>query len=187
MFYQMNKLIGAIILMSCCNAFAASEIQVPAVWNKFAVILQARLEQPQAKMKLTPEQSKNFTVFLNNLQQPTPELLQLQTTLPKTTLELLRSVESRDVQLSEAAKMAAYLQIVPEKYNVKNITAFDENTSHIIGRDWNQIDYGGEGMTWEKQQLKYKPYGITNFKTVENLSKFFPVESELPYFSKVYS
>ena len=37
----------------------------------------------------------------------------------------------------------------------------------------------------EKQQLKYKPYGITNFKTLDNLTKFFPVEAELPYFKKI--
>lgn len=81
--------------------------------------------------------------------------------------------------------MATYLHTVPEKFSVKNINVFDENTSHIIGREWSEIDYGGEGMTWEKQQKKYKPYDVNNFKSLDNLTKFFPVESELPYCLKI--
>ena len=168
------------------NKNRAISIHVPSNWTKFEEILLARYEQPQTKMKLSHEQLNSFINFLDNLKQPTPELLKLLATLPKTTLELMRAIESRGVTLAEAEQMALYLYTVPEKFAIKNIAAFDENTSHIIGREWSEIDYGGEGMTWEKQQQKYKPHGITNFKSLENLTKFFPVESKLPYFIKVY-
>ena len=36
----------------------------------------------------------------------------------------------------------------------------------IIGREWHEIDYSGESMTWQKQKIKYAPYGISNFKTL---------------------
>lgn len=160
--------------------------RVPELWHKFGPILQSRYEQSKPKMKLSLEQVNSFISFINNPKLDAPQLLALQTILPKTTLELLRAVESRGVTLNEAEQMALYLQIVPEKFGIKNIAAFDENTSHIIGRDWHEIDYNGEGMTWKKQQLKYKPYGITNFKTLDNLTKFFPVEAQLPYFKKIY-
>lgn len=178
------------IIMLFSNVVAANSsainIQVPVAWSKFGSILQARYEQPQPKMKLSQAQINSFIIFLAKLKQPTPELLELQTTLPKTTLELMRAIESRGVTLAEAEQMALYLQTVPEKFTIKNVAAFDENTSHIIGREWSEIDYDGESMTWQKQQLKYKSYGITNFKTLENLTKFLPVESKLPYFIKVY-
>lgn len=180
----------SLIIMLFSNAVVANNeafnMQLPSAWNKFGTILQARYEQPQTKMKLSQAQLNSFISFLENLTQPTPELLKLQVILPKTTLELIRAIESRGVTLVEAEKMAAYLQTVSARFSIKNVAAFDENTSHIIGREWSEIDYGGEGMTWQKQQLKYKPYGITNFKTLENLTKFFPVESKLPYFKKVY-
>ena len=41
------------------------------------------------------------------------------------------------------------------------------NTSHIIGRNWWEINYSGENMTWQGQKTKYAPYGITDFKSVE--------------------
>ena len=184
---KLSKLFLAICVFSFnANANNGINLSVPPCWDKFIPILQARYEQPQPKMKLTTDQLNNFVDFLVQLEQATPELLKLQNSLPKTTLELLRAIQSRGLSVNEAENMATYLYTIPERFLVKNIAAFDENTSHIIGRDWHEIDYHGEGMTWEKQQQKYAPYGITNFKTLDNLTKFFPIESNLPYFRKVY-
>lgn len=68
----------------------------------------------------------------------------------------------------------------------ENIKAFDNNTSHIIGRKWHEIDYSGENMTWQGQKEKYIPYGITDFRTLENMRKFFAIEGNFPYFNKIY-
>ncbi|MEY4463852.1 MAG: hypothetical protein RLZZ81_823 [Pseudomonadota bacterium] len=82
--------------------------------------------------------------------------------------------------------MAKYLQEFIKSYNFQNVAAFENNTSHIIGRQWHEIDYFGEGMTWQGQKAKYAPYGIVGFKSVDCLKKFFQVESKLPYFAKIY-
>ena len=96
------------------------------------------------------------------------------------------AVNSRGLKLTEAEKMADYLDKVVNAFHFSNISAFDENTSHIIGRDWSEIDYSGEGMTWQQQREKYRPYGVHHFKSLDCLKKFIPVEAKLPYFKKVY-
>ncbi|MEM8562481.1 MAG: hypothetical protein AAGF57_09625, partial [Pseudomonadota bacterium] len=90
------------------------------------------------------------------------------------------------LRLDEAERMANYLDGVPATYAINNTAYFDENTSHIIGREWHEIDYTGEGMDWQQQKQKYAPYGITHFKSLDNLQRFFPIESTLPYFRPAY-
>ncbi|MEM1153418.1 MAG: hypothetical protein AAGI44_04710 [Pseudomonadota bacterium] len=155
-------------------------------WIEFHRILCDRMSQSEDKMKLSKTQAQDFIVFLSALKTSTPELLKLKNTLPKTTLELLRAVASRGLSLKEAERIAKYLETVPATYAINNIAYFDENTSHIIGREWHEIDYSGEGMTWQKQKQKYAPYHITDFKSLDNLERFFPVESTLPYFRQAY-
>jgi len=156
-------------------------------WLAVETIMLKRQTQTSLKMKLTPEKVAALQSFLQSTSTGELKALRdLQKILPKTTLELLFSVQERGVSKQEAEKMALYLQTVPTVYHIKKIDAFDENTSHIVGREWHEIDYSGEGMTWQKQKAKYAPYGITDFKTVANLKKFFPVESRLPYFVKAY-
>lgn len=162
------------------------DISLPSAWIPLKPILIGRISQQKPKMKLSLAEANSFGVFLDTLQPEPQELMRLQQTLPKTTLELLMSIQKRDVSLDEAQRMGSYLETVIADYKLQNITAFDENTSHIIGREWHEIDYSGENMTWQNQQKKYAPFGITNFKTLENLVKFFEVESKLPYFNKLY-
>jgi hypothetical protein len=156
-------------------------------WTELEPILRARVQQSSPKMKLKPAEAEELRVFLTEqLYAITPHLTRLKLTLPKTTLELLMAVNRRGLEITEAEKMAEYLQSVLQEFQFSNPGAFDENTSHIIGREWSEIDYSGEGMTWQKQKAKYKPYGIDHFKSVECLKKFIPVESRLPYFKKAY-
>ncbi len=178
--------IGLILLFSP-TLFAVPTIHnLPPAWIVFEPILIARLTQESSKMNLEEKQVKSFVYFLSRINVPTPKLEHLKMMLPKTTLELLMAVHSRNLALNEAENMAAYLSKIVEKFKFQNLAAFDENTSHIIGRDWQEIDYSGEGMTWQKQKLHYQPYGIIHFKSCENLKRFFPVESKLPYFNKTY-
>lgn len=168
------------------HATAKVDLSIPTHWIALKPILISRMTQTKPKMKLSLEQGKSLGVFLETLKASTPELISLQHQLPKTTTELLMAVRARGVSIAEAEKMAAYLQELLEKFQFQNVKPFDENTSHIIGREWQDIDYTGEGMTWQKQKQHYLPYGIINFKSVENLQKFFVVESKLPYFRKIY-
>jgi len=137
-------------------------------------------------MKLTEKEAAQFEQFLSTPQLPFRHLTDLQKTLPKTTVELIRGIFSRGVSFEEAESIAHYLEKVVESCGFKNPNAFDNNTSHIIGREWHEIDYTGEGMTWQKQKRAYARHGITNFKTLKNIQKFFAVESRLGYFHKIY-
>ena len=137
-------------------------------------------------MKLQESEAKSLEHYINQTHFNFFYLSKLQFLMPKTTTELFMATYKRNLNKSEAEKMAHYLITEFKYYKFKNAPAFDNNTSHIIGREWYEIDYAGEGMTWKKQKEKYAPYGISNFKTLNCLKKFFPVESKLPYFNKTY-
>lgn len=155
-------------------------------WGDLCNILQKRVEQHQPKMKLSEDSAVGLEMFLLTTTSSFDNLKKLKTILPKTTVELLMSVAFRNVKVEDAEAIARYLKNMLIIYDFQNVTAFDENTSHIIGRDWSEIDYSNEAMTSETQEKKYKKYSITNFKTIENIERFFPVESKLPYFKKIY-
>lgn len=176
-----------IVLLLTHEIVSASEaFSVPVTWPKLSPILMARVNQHQHKMKIERDEAISFVHFLDELNTPLPQLKKLQPGLPKTTLELLIKLYEEKIDANEAEKMAAYLISIVKQFHFENVRPFDANTSHIIGKEWHEIDYSGEGMTWQKQRLKYLPYGVTNFKTEENLKKFFAVESKLPYFKKIY-
>lgn len=164
----------------------ARECRMPHQWQALCPILQSRVAQKKPKMKLLESDVKSLEDFLNSTRCDFPHLNDLQDVLPKTTLELLMAIHNRGLSSDEAELMADYLKKLAEKFEFQNIAAFDENTSHIIGREWHEIDYSGEGMTWEKQKAHYTPYGIEHFKSKNCLEKFFQVESKFPYFRKIY-
>lgn len=165
---------------------ASRHCNMPEVWQSLCPILERRIEQTQSKMKLQEPIVLDLESFLNKRHYPFEALHALQKVMPKTTIELLMAVRFRGVSVEHAEGIARYIKTIVNACQFKNKSAFDENTSHIIGREWQEIDYSGEGMTWQKQKSKYASFGITNFKTEENVKKFFSVESRLPYFKKIY-
>jgi hypothetical protein len=170
-------------------AFAVEnlDIDLPNEWSELTPLLKARVSQQRAKMKISKKRALSFNEFLESLdKEKTKQLLKLKNELPKTTLELLMAVHERGLSLKEANRMAEYLSSLVNKFSFQTPKPFDENTSHIIGREWHEIDYSGENLTWQKQKAHYLPYGIKDFKSKENLEKFFRVESKLPYFRKIY-
>ena len=164
----------------------ARECQLPGQWQGLCCILNARVAQTKPKMKLEEQEASSLENFLKSTKDTFSHLVSLQSLLPKTTLELLRAIHQRGLSNDEAELMAGYLKDITEVFQFQNVGAFDENTSHIIGREWHDIDYSGEGMTWKKQKAFYAPYGIEHFKSRECLEKFYKVESGLPYFRKIY-
>lgn len=164
----------------------AYECHLPPEWRELCADLQIRISQTEQKMKLKESDVQSLERHLQNLHYNFLYLSQLQFKMPKTTIELLIATYQRGVDTNEADKMAQYLLNQVDIYQFKNLSAFDTNTSHIIGREWHEIGYSGENMTWETQKEKYAPYGVSHFKSLECLQKFFPVESKLPYFNKMY-
>lgn len=168
------------------NPLLARECHLPTTWQSLCSVLQIRVEQTIPKMKLSETKARNLEIYLQTLHFNFKYLTLLQIQMPKTTVELLMATYDRGLNKNEADKMADYLTQQIHCFKFRNLPAFDNNTSHIIGREWHEIDYAGEGMTWKKQKEKYAPYGITDFKSLNNLKKFLPVESKLPYFNKIY-
>lgn len=177
-----------VITISCFigEPVMARECQLPKEWQKLCPILQSRVAQTSHKMKLKESEAQSLENYIQRTHFDFLYLSTLQSLMPKTTTELWMATYKRGLDKNEADKMADYLMREVKFYKFKNLPAFDNNTSHIIGREWHEIDYSGENMTWTKQKKKYAPYGISNFKSLACLKKFFPVESKLPYFNKIY-
>jgi len=126
----------AVVMLMNMNSAVAERLIIPERWALLENILVSRQEQKESKMKLTSIEVSRMVSYLQSLDSKSLIHTQnLQKRLPKTTVELLFAVQLRGVSPFEVEKMAAYLKDVPDEYNIKNIAAFDENTSHIIGRD----------------------------------------------------
>lgn len=186
--HKHKAVLAAILLLLLSGTVRSDEkAELPSEWSSLQHIMSTRVSQSKPKMKLTQQQSNEMMQYLQSLSaDQLPHLQALQKVMPKTTLELLFGMQARGVSKTEAEKIAEVLLQFYQKSHFKNPAPFDENTSHIIGREWHEIDYSGEGMTWQGQKAKYAPYGITNFKTADNVKKFLRVESQLPYFKKIY-
>ena len=137
-------------------------------------------------MKLAPDEGLRAAGYLADDLPAMPNARELAAVMPKTALELVRSVRERGVERAEAERMAAYLVALRAALKPGNPAAFDENCSHVVGREWHEIDYRGEGMTWENQKRVYARYGVTSFRDAGNLQRFFRVEADAPYFRKLY-
>lgn len=183
---KLNTVILLAISCLMAESILARPCHLSEKWQAICPVLQSRVEQTPFKMKLQESEAQLLENYIHASPDVFLNLSKLQYKMPKTTTELWMAIYKRGLNKSEADKMAGYLMEVVDFYNFKNLSDFDNNTSHIIGREWHEIDYSGESMTWQKQKEKYAPYGISNFKSLECLKKFFPVESKLPYFNKVY-
>jgi hypothetical protein len=151
-----------------------------------AQIIEARVKQQRRKMKLEETEGAKLAKALLRLIPGMTECRKLLPLMPKTTIEIVRSVDERAVNVVDSEKMASYLYSLYEALAMENPTPFDENCSHVVGREWHEIDYRGEGMTWENQKRIYFPKGVLHFKDVDNLRRFFSIESKAPYFQKLY-
>jgi hypothetical protein len=149
-------------------------------------VVDERVRQERRKMKLTPEEGAKAAGYLADELPAMPRTHELSAVMPKTAVELVRSVRERNVTRAEAESMADYLATLRAALKLGNPEPFDENCSHVVGREWHEIDYRGEGMTWENQKRVYARHGVTSFRDRDNLERFFRIESTAPYFRKLY-
>jgi hypothetical protein len=63
---------------------------------------------------------------------------------------------------------------------------FDENHSHVTGREWPEIDYSGEGMTWQGQRAYWHPRGVESFKRAAFIHAYFVGAEPMPHWKRVY-
>lgn len=167
--------------------FAEAEPRLRAAgFPMLADILSVRVTQTRRKMKLTDDEAARTALALIDELPVMPRTRTLLELMPKASIELVRSIRERGVSRDEAERMAEFLLEVRTSLAMDNPTPFDENCSHVVGREWQDIDYRDEGMTWQKQQAIYAPRGVPDFKSVANLRQFFRIESKAPYFQKLY-
>jgi hypothetical protein len=157
-----------------------------AGFTPLAEIVALRVAQTRRKMKLSEDEARAVCEALLAELPNMPEARRMTALMPKASIELVRSVRERGVSRDEAERMATFLLDTRAALQMDNTAAFDENCSHVVGREWSEIDYRDEGMHWEKQRSIYVPKGVLHFKDVANLRQFFRVESQAPYFQKVY-
>jgi hypothetical protein len=156
-------------------------------YGEAARIIEARMAQTKPKMKLSAEQGLAAVNAIVDLDREMRDaLLALHAVMPRSTVELARAVRERGVPLDEAEAIARYLVRVVEALSFERLATFDENHSHVTGRDWPDIDYTGEGMTWQGQKADWEPKGVTSFKRATFIHAYFVGAERLPHWKRVY-
>lgn len=165
----------------------------PDKYGEAAVILNKRTTQKRKKMKLTFEQGELAAGYLVKWLPSLPKTRELIKKMPKTTIELVRSINERGVTRKDAEEMADYLLRFLQSMKMTNLGTFDECISHMIGREWKEIDYSGEEMTWQGQRRFYNKRSrrrldwVKNIKKAIYLHRFFEIEQKLRYFRKIFA
>jgi len=151
-----------------------------------ADVLAARVAQRGAKMKLAPSQARDAALALARRLPSSPSLRALHDVMPQSLVELVRAVEERSLPVGDAEAIAAYLVRLTSTLRLGNLAHFDANHSHVIGRHWHEIDYTGEGTTWQARRKHWARFGVADFRTATHVHRYFVAESKLGYFKRIY-
>ena len=149
-----------------------------------AAVIERRVAQGKPKMKLSAAQALAAATALVELDRES--LRALHAVMPRSTVELARAVRERGVSIDELDAIAAYLVRVVDVLAFERLGVFDENHSHVTGRDWPDIDYTGEGMTWQGQRDHWSPKGVSSFKRARFIHAYFAGAEKLPHWQRVY-
>jgi hypothetical protein len=154
--------------------------------ERAAQVIARRLRQKQPKMKLSPVEARRVADAILRRRSELPETRALHDLMPRSFVELVRAVEERDLDPGEAEVIARYLSGLVKTLRFGNLERFDENHSHVIGRQWAEIDYSGEGTTWQRQRAAWAPHGVVDFRRATHLHRYFTAEEKLGYFRRIY-
>ena len=149
-----------------------------------ADVIERRIAQPKPKMKLTAEQGLAAATALVELDRDA--VRELHAVMPRSTVELARAVRERGLSVDEADAIARYLLGVVHALAFERLETFDEHHSHVTGRDWPQIDYTGEGMTWQAQRAAWAAKGVISFQHASSIHAYFVGAERLPHWQRVY-
>jgi hypothetical protein len=151
-----------------------------------ARVLAARVTQRPAKMKLTRDEARAAAAALLALLPRAPSARRLHDVMPQSTVELARAVAERGVPAADAEALAAYLLRVVRVLRCGNLAQLDTNHSHVIGRHWREIDYTGEGTTWQARRDHWARFGVADFRTAAHVHRYLVAEAKLAYFRRIY-
>lgn len=150
--------------------------------EKINEIIESRIRS--GKMGITKEQAARISLYMQDLK--SEKIKQFSNSLPKASIELVRAINERGVQIEEAEKISEFLLFFLDSLKISYPQKFDENLSHVIGREWKDIDYSGEGMTWQKAKSIFEPMGVIDFRKAEYLEIYFKWECNQTYFKRIY-
>ncbi|MEM9490224.1 MAG: hypothetical protein AAGC55_13845 [Myxococcota bacterium] len=151
-----------------------------------AVVIRGRVAQRAAKMKLSAEQGRDAAGYVLAARIAVARLGEMAEIMPHSTVELARAVAERGVSDAAAAEIVAFHLAFTRAMRFGKLRNFDVNHSHVVGRDWRDIDYSGEGMTWQGQKAYWEPKGVADFKSAAHIYAYFRQAYHLPHFSRVY-
>jgi hypothetical protein len=151
-----------------------------------ASVIEKRVAQESPKYDLTEEEAKKTAGYFLADMPRMPKTRRLLGHLPRTTVELVRAVHERQVPSEEAEAIAGYLTRLVVVMRFGNLQGLDVSHSHVIGREWHQIDYSDEPMTWQSQQAAWAPLGVKSFKRLEYIQTYFKQVSRMKFFKRVY-
>jgi hypothetical protein len=151
-----------------------------------AQILEGRVNQRSPKMKLTKAQALNAAGYLLADLEEMPNTTLLYYEMPRATIELVRAVHERGVKKQDAEEISSYLLRFIDSMDLGNLKQLDINHSHIIGREWEQIDYSGERLDPQKQKRNGQRMGVLSFKKALYIHRYFTHASKAGYFRKIY-
>jgi hypothetical protein len=154
--------------------------------RRAAEIIDRRVKQRSPKMKLTKAEAINLAGYLLRDLEQMPNTALLYFEMPRATLELVRAVHERGVSKQEAEKISRYLIRFIDSMDFGNLKQLDINHSHIIGREWEQIDYSGEPLDPARQKRNGQRMGVMNFKEARYIHKYFVHASKARYFKRIY-
>ncbi len=150
-----------------------------------AAVIDRRIAQTAPKMRLMQQEGEQVKAAVVAVQER-PPVRALARVMPRSTVELARAVAERGVPIDELDRIAAYLVRVVEAIEPERLATFDDNHSHVTGRDWHEIDYGGESMTWQGQRDAWVPKGVKSFKRAEYIHAYFVGAEKLAHWDRVY-
>jgi hypothetical protein len=150
-------------------------------------IIDERAAQSEPKMKLTPAAAAAAVRYLGTHLERSSALRRLHGPMPHSTVELVRAIEERAVTEDEADRIARYLVHLVETLDFAKLRRFDINHSHVTGREWHEIDYTGEGMTWQGQQKYWSKKGVPSFKRAAYIHAYMTHAYRLPHFARAYA
>ncbi|HEU5056607.1 MAG TPA: hypothetical protein VFU21_08770 [Kofleriaceae bacterium] len=150
-----------------------------------ADVIARRVAQRRPKMRLTAEEGRAAAAALLALADREPWRA-LHAVMPRSTVELARAVAERGLPAADAEEIARYLVRVVAACRFERLATFDDNHSHVTGRDWHEIDYSGEGMTWQGQKAYWQPRGVESFRKAEFIRAYFTAAERMEHWKRVY-
>ncbi len=155
-------------------------------FTQAAEILDSRVKQRRPKMKLSKVQATKIAgYFLTDLQHM-PSTTLLYQKMPMSTVELVRAIHERGVSKQDAEEISDYLVRFVKSMKFGNLKQLDSNHSHIIGREWEEIDYTGEGANPQRRKRVGQSRGIMNFKKAIHIHRYFETMHKASYFRRIY-